>query len=247
MNNNSYTSSTFGDRQVTPKEREQLIRALFGRVASRYDLMNDLMSFGIHRLWKRTLRWAVNPKPGQRIVDLAGGTGDVARHVADADRDVLVCDPSWEMMDVGRQRREQQSINWIAATGESIPLASNSVDTLTIAFGIRNVTHMDTTLGEIFRILKPGGRFLCLEFSRPAMPVRPFYEFYSRTVIPRLGSLVANDPEAYNYLIESIRRFPDQQEMKSILEKAGFDDVHFKNFSFGIACLHLGTRPGEAP
>lgn len=238
-------SSTFGEREVSPEEREQLIRALFSRVATRYDLMNDLMSLGIHRLWKRTLRWAINPLPGQRIVDLAGGTGDVAGLVAAPDRDVMVCDPSWEMMNVGKHRRRQRPIRWIAGTGESLPIASRCVDTLTIAFGIRNVTHMGAALREILRILKPGGRFLCLEFSRPAGFVRPFYEFYSRTVIPRLGSFVARDPEAYNYLIESIRRFPDQEEMKRIIEQAGFEDVHYKNFSFGIACLHMGRRPGK--
>lgn len=242
------SSHTFGDRRVTPKERERLIRALFGRVAPRYDLMNDLMSFGIHRMWKRSLRWAVNPKPGQRIVDLAGGTGDVARLVSGAGGDVIVCDPSWEMMAAGRRQRESKhKLDWIAGTGESIPLASESVDTLTIAFGIRNVTHMDQTLAEVLRILRPGGRFLCLEFSRPARAVRPFYNAYSRTVIPRLGSLVANDPDAYSYLIESIRRFPDQEEMKAILEQAGFVRVHYRNFSFGIACLHMASRPVQDP
>ena len=240
----SELSHSFGDQPVSPEERTRRIRHLFGRVASRYDLMNDLMSLGIHRLWKRGLRWAVNPKAGQRIVDLAGGTGDVARLVAGSDRTVIVCDPSWQMMNVGRSRRHmRKGIAWLAGTGESIPLADASVDTVTIAFGIRNVTHMEAALREVLRILKPGGRFLCLEFSRAAAPIRPAYELFSATVIPRLGRLIARDPEAYHYLVESIRRFPDQQALKRILEQSGFVDVRYRNFSFGIACLHMGSRP----
>jgi demethylmenaquinone methyltransferase/2-methoxy-6-polyprenyl-1,4-benzoquinol methylase len=242
----SELSHSFGDQQVSPEERTRRIRHLFGRVASRYDVMNDLMSLGIHRLWKRGLRWAVNPKAGQHIVDLAGGTGDVARLVAGTDRTVIVCDPSWQMMNVGRRRRHtRQHVQWIAGTGESIPLASASIDTVTIAFGIRNVTHMDAALEEVLRILKPGGRFLCLEFSRAAAPIRPAYELFSATVIPRLGRLIARDPEAYHYLVESIRRFPDQEELKRILEQSGFVDVRYRNFSFGIACLHMASRPHE--
>jgi demethylmenaquinone methyltransferase/2-methoxy-6-polyprenyl-1,4-benzoquinol methylase len=148
-------------------------------------------------------------------------------------------------MDAGRER-DLREIRWLAGTGEAIPLADGSVDTVTIAFGIRNVTSMESALAEILRVLRPGGRFLCLEFSRPVAPVRPFYEVFNRTVIPRLGAWVSRNPEAYRYLIESIRRFPDQREMQGILETAGFVDVRWRNQSFGIACLHEGTRPPYA-
>ena len=238
-------SHTFGEQAVDPTEREQLIRRVFSRVAPRYDLMNDLMSMGIHRLWKRRFARAADARPGQVIVDLAGGTGDVAALLAARDRTVIVCDPSREMMDAGRER-DLRDIRWLAGTGEAIPLADGSVDTVTIAFGIRNVTSMESALAEILRVLRPGGRFLCLEFSRPVAPVRPFYGVFNRTVIPRLGAWVSRNPEAYRYLIESIRRFPDQREMQGILETAGFVDVRWRNQSFGIACLHEGTRPPYA-
>ena len=239
-------SSTFGDRAVSARDRECLIRSVFRRVAPRYDLMNDLMSFGIHRWWKRKLAWAVDPRAGQVIVDLAGGTGDVARRVAAADRNVIVCDPSFEMMSAGRAR-DVRAVSWLSGVGESIPLRSESVDTLTIAFGIRNVTHINATLAEILRVLRPGGRFQCLEFSKPWAPIRPFYEFFSRTVIPRLGAWVSGNTDAYEYLIESIRNFPDQEEFKVLLEAAGLCEVSYKNFSFGICCLHIGIKqkPGS--
>jgi demethylmenaquinone methyltransferase/2-methoxy-6-polyprenyl-1,4-benzoquinol methylase len=157
-------------------------------------------------------------------------------------RQVTVCDPSVPMMDVGRTRGHA-GVQWLEGTGESIPLPTASVDTLTIAFGIRNVTRLDDALAEILRVLKPGGRFLCLEFSRPYAPVRPFYNLFSFTVIPRLGAWIARSPEAYSYLVESIRRFPDQRAFQALIEQAGFEDVHYRNLSLGIACIHVGTRP----
>ena len=237
-------SHSFGEQRVDPAERERLIRRVFSRVAPRYDLMNDLMSMGIHRLWKRRFARDARPLAGQTIVDLAGGTGDVAALMAGADRQVVVCDPSLEMMSVGRSRG-LPTVRWLGGVGEAIPLADASADTVTIAFGIRNVTRMDDALAEILRVLKPGGRFLCLEFSRPVAPVRPFYEAFNRTVIPRLGAWVSRNPEAYRYLVESIQRFPDQREMQRIMERAGFVDVRWRNLSFGIACIHQGTRPAH--
>ena len=238
-------SRTFGYQSVEENEREQRIRRVFEAVARRYDLMNDLMSMGIHRLWKRTLVRLAAPRAGQLIVDLAGGTGDVAARLAAADRVVAVCDPSVPMMQVGRARGHRH-VQWLAGTGENMPLASASVDTVTIAFGIRNVTRIEDALAEALRVLKPGGRFLCLEFSTPWAPVRPFYNFFSFAVIPRLGAMVAQAPEAYTYLVESIRRFPDQRSFQALMQQAGFGDVSYRNLSLGIACIHVGTKPAPA-
>lgn len=240
-------SRTFGKHQVAPQEREQRIRRVFEHVAPRYDLMNDLMSFGIHRLWKRSLARAVGARSVQRIVDLAGGTGDVARLMATPDREVLVCDPSLGMMNAGRSQRGHGSLHWVGGTGEALPFGSDTADAVTIAFGIRNVTRMDVALAEILRVLRPGGRFLCLEFSRPMALIRPFYNAFSYTVIPRLGARVARAPEAYTYLVDSIRRFPVQEEMKRSLEAAGFTEVSYRNLSLGIACIHVGTKPHHEP
>jgi demethylmenaquinone methyltransferase/2-methoxy-6-polyprenyl-1,4-benzoquinol methylase len=235
-------SRTFGKHSVDEHEREQRIRRVFQAVAARYDLMNDLMSLGIHRLWKRRLVRMAAPAAGQRIIDLAGGTGDVAALMAAPDRQVTVCDPSAAMMAVGRARGHLH-VHWLEGAGESIPLPSASVDTVTIAFGIRNVTRIEDALAEVLRVLKPGGRFLCLEFSTPHAPVRPFYNLFSFTVIPRLGAWIARSPEAYTYLVESIRRFPDQRAFKGLIEQAGFVDVGYSNLSLGIAAIHTGTRP----
>ncbi len=235
-------SHTFGNREVDPREREQLVRDVFRRVARRYDLMNDLMSFGIHRLWKRSLAFAVNAGPGQLIVDLAGGTGDVAQRVAGVDRQVVIVDPSYEMMSVGRETRHH-ALRWVAGTAEQMPLPDASADAVTIAFGIRNVTRIEDALAEILRVLKPGGRLLCLEFSKVVGPLRKPYEFYNRWAIPAIGTMVAGDTSAYRYLVESIRRFPDQETMCGILREAGFTEVWYRNFSMGIAALHFGSRP----
>ena len=236
---------SFGKQTVDEQERERRIRRVFEAVAARYDLMNDLMSMGIHRLWKRTLVRLAAPRSGQTIIDLAGGTGDVAALMAAPDRTVMVCDPSLPMMAVGRARGHAH-VQRLEGTGEQMPLPSASVDTLTIAFGIRNVTRVEHALVEVLRVLKPGGRFLCLEFSTPHAPIRPLYNLFSFTIIPRLGAWVANAPEAYNYLVESIRRFPDQRAFKTMIEQAGFVDVGYRNLSFGIACIHIGRRPDSA-
>jgi len=230
---------TFGNKQVESQEREKLIRRVFNKVAPRYDLMNDAMSFGIHRLWKSKLAKMATPQANQIIVDLAGGTGDIAMKLAHSNRTVFVADPSMEMMKEGQNRH---NISCIASTGEQLTFADNSVNTVTIAFGVRNMTHMKQGLAEMHRILKPGGRMLCLEFSKPHAWLKPFYDLHSYYIIPRLGAWIARQPEAYTYLIESIRRFPDQEEMKSNMEEAGFAKVSYHNLSFGIACIHIGTK-----
>lgn len=235
-------SGTFGYDQVSPDERERRIRAVFQAVARRYDLMNDVMSFGIHRLWKRAMAKAVASQPGEFIVDLAGGTGDMARLLAGPGRMVVVCDPSTEMMAVGRGRCPE-TVRFTEGSAEAMPFPDSSVDALTIAFGLRNVTSLPAALKEILRVLKPGGRFVCLEFSRPWTLIRPFYDAYSFAVIPRLGAWVAREPAAYEYLVESIRRFPDQKSLAAEMSAAGFGAVSWRNVSFGIACLHQGRKP----
>jgi demethylmenaquinone methyltransferase/2-methoxy-6-polyprenyl-1,4-benzoquinol methylase len=235
-------SRTFGKGRVTPEERETKIRAVFQAVAGRYDLMNDVMSFGIHRLWKRSMARSAAPRPGQFIVDLAGGTGDIARLMAAPDRLVVVCDPSTAMMEVGRARCPD-SVRFAEGTAEAMPFSDASVDVVTIAFGLRNTTRPDQSLAEIVRVLKPGGRFLCLEFSQAWAMIRPFYDAWSFHVIPRLGAWVAREPAAYEYLVESIRIFPERDELADAMRKAGLVDVGWRDYTLGIACLHQGTKP----
>lgn len=234
---------SFGRQRVDSDERRLRIRQVFQAVAPRYDLMNDLMSFGIHRLWKRSLRRRCAGVAG-RVVDLAGGTGDTAMLLGRSDRHVVVCDPSSAMMTAGRGRHGTDGIVWLAGEAEALPFADDSVHLLTISFGLRNATHLTTALAEIHRVLKPGGMFACLEFSRPHAWLAPFYDLYSLAVIPRLGAAVARQPIAYQYLIESIRRFPGQREFATLVSSAGFTDVRWEDLSFGIACLHFGNKSG---
>ncbi|PLX44252.1 MAG: bifunctional demethylmenaquinone methyltransferase/2-methoxy-6-polyprenyl-1,4-benzoquinol methylase [Hyphomicrobiales bacterium] len=240
-------STSFGFHQVTPAERRRRVRAVFDDVARRYDLMNDLMSFGIHRLWKRSLAAMAAALPGGLAVDLAGGTGDVARLLMREDKwRVLVCDASPAMMETGRDGAAQSpQPGWVAAEGEKMPLADDAADLVTIAFGLRNMSDPEAALSQCRRILKPGGRFICLEFSRPHALLRPFYDLYSFQVIPRLGAWIAGNPDAYQYLIESIRRFPKQEDLAGMLREAGFEEVAYRNLFFGVACLHWGTAPAR--
>ena len=250
-------SSTFGQHTVSAEQREKLVRSVFNRVAGRYDLMNDLMSMGVHRYWKwhfcREINKATGPAAIEQaavkptavkpiFVDLAGGTGDIAKALVNAHRKVLLLDPSTEMMRIAEKRLGNDCV-YITAAAEDIPLEDDSVDLLSISFGIRNTTDIKKSLQEITRVLKPGGRFFCLEFSRPYAWLRPFYDLWSRTVIPRLGALVAGHPDAYTYLIESIREFPAQEEMAEMIRTAGLDNVTYSNMSFGITCIHRGEKP----
>jgi demethylmenaquinone methyltransferase/2-methoxy-6-polyprenyl-1,4-benzoquinol methylase len=237
---NTDLDRSFGRQQVEVDERRSRIRRVFEAVAPRYDLMNDLMSFGIHRLWKRTLRRRCRGLTGT-VVDLAGGTGDIARLLNGEGRNVVVCDPSVPMMSAGR-RTSDNGIQWLAGEAEALPFADGSVDLLVISFGLRNATRLDAALKEIWRVLKPGGRFVCLEFSRPHWWLAPFYDLYSWLVIPRLGAAVARAPVAYQYLVESIRRFPNQHDFAALIAACGFSEVRWENLSFGIACLHFAER-----
>lgn len=244
--------ASFGYRDVEEEEKSALVRGVFSSVARRYDVMNDLMSGGIHRLWKDAMVEWLNPQPGLCVADLAGGTGDVALRIADLVRSrggraaVLVCDASIEMLGEGIRRANQvgeTDVQWMCGDIESLPLPDSSMDACTIAFGIRNVTRIERALAEIRRVLKPGGRFLCLEFSRVQAPVLDFlYERYSFAVLPRLGEWVAGDADAYRYLAESIRRFPAQGPFARMVERAGLSRVKVRNLAGGIAAMHSAWR-----
>ena len=248
----------FGDRRVPRGEKASLVRALFDGVASRYDLMNDLMSAGVHRVWKAALVDAVNPVPPLRLVDVAGGTGDIAFRIWDrlvrrdvnaaATSRIVVCDPSAGMLNVGRDRALDRGVpvdvvQFVGGTAEALPLPEASQDAYTIAFGLRNVTDMDQALAEARRVLHWGGRFLCLEFGGPVTPaLARAYQVYSDAVIPRLGALVAGQEDAYRYLVESIRRFPDRAAVAARMERAGLARVRADALLGGVATLYSAWR-----
>jgi demethylmenaquinone methyltransferase / 2-methoxy-6-polyprenyl-1,4-benzoquinol methylase len=245
----------FGSRRVPEEEKASLVRAVFDSVAPRYDLMNDLMSGGIHRWWKAEMVAWLKPRPGQLLLDVAGGTGDVALHAlrrlapaeAATPGRILVCDSSEGMLEVGRARALDQGIlagiEWVCADAERLPVAERSIDLYTIAFGLRNVTRIDAALAEARRALKPGGRFLCLEFTPEITPLlQPLYNLYSFQIVPLLGWMVTGNREAYLYLVESIRRFPRQNELCEMIARAGLDQVKFRNLTGGVAALHSAWR-----
>jgi demethylmenaquinone methyltransferase / 2-methoxy-6-polyprenyl-1,4-benzoquinol methylase len=243
----------FGFRRVPEAEKAPLVRQVFDNVAERYDLMNDLMSGGIHRWWKAELIRLLAPQAGQRLLDVAGGTGDIARRALprlalDASGgSAVVCDANPRMLERGRARAIDDGIldglEWIAGDAEALPFADRSFDLCTIAFGLRNVTHVERALGEARRILKPGGRFVCLEFA-PAVapPLQPLYDAYSFSVLPLLGGIATGDRAAYTYLVESIRRFPPQGDIVALIAAAGLDRARFRNLSGGIAALYSAWR-----
>ncbi|MGH7124133.1 MAG: class I SAM-dependent methyltransferase [Stellaceae bacterium] len=238
----------FGFERVAVEEKPRLVRRVFDSVAPRYDLMNDLMSGGIHRLWKAEMIRRLNPRAGQLLLDVAGGTGDIAeRFVATAGTAAIVCDVNRAMIETGRDRAIDRGrlaeVAWLCGDAEALPIASRSVNAVAIAFGLRNVTRMDAALAEMRRVLKPGGRFLCLEFSPVSTPgLSRLYDLYSFNILPRIGAVVTGDREAYQYLVESIRRFPDQQALARRMEAAGFEQVTVRSLSGGIAALHSGWR-----
>jgi demethylmenaquinone methyltransferase/2-methoxy-6-polyprenyl-1,4-benzoquinol methylase len=238
----------FGFRKVKAEAKKPLVRAVFDSVAPRYDLMNDLMSGGVHRLWKAALIDWLAPRASMHLLDVAGGTGDVALRFLDhGGGRVTVCDINEAMLRTGRDRAIDhgvlRGIEWVVGDAEALPVADASVDAYTVAFGLRNVTHIDRALAEARRVLKPGGRFLCLEFSRVAVPLlAPLYDRYSFSVLPWLGEVVAQDRAAYQYLAESIRRFPPQDVLAGMIEDAGLDLVKYRNLAGGIAALHSAWR-----
>jgi len=241
----------FGFRRVPLGDKQTLVDDVFHSVARRYDLMNDLMSGGLHRAWKAALVTAANPPRGDsafRLLDLAGGTGDVAFRVADAGGPgtrVTVADINAEMLAVGRERaaKSKRKIEFIEANAEQLPLPDKSFDAVTIAFGIRNVPRIDAALEEAHRVLKIGGRFLCLEFSSVDVPgLDRLYELYSFNVIPAVGRAVTGDAEAYRYLVESIRKFPRSEKFADMIRAAGFRRVSFESMTGGVVALHSGWR-----
>ena len=240
----------FGFREVGEEEKTRLVREVFDHVAGRYDLMNDLMSGGIHRRWKAELIDRLKPRPGEILLDLAGGTGDIARRFlgrAGQSGQVIICDITESMVAAGRDRALDDGIlsgiTWTVGNAEELPIADASIYCCTISFGLRNVTRKQLALDEARRVLKPGGRFFCLEFSHVEAPLlRRAYDLYSFAVLPRLGAVIARDRDAYQYLVESIRRFPPQAELAAMMRGAGFEQVSWRNLSGGIAAIHVGWR-----
>ena len=244
--------TSYGFRTVGAGAKQPLVDEVFHKVARRYDLMNDLMSGGLHRLWKDALVTALNPpaRPGWRVLDVAGGTGDVAFRIVEASRRearATVLDINGSMLAVGRERAEKQGyadkVDFVEANAEELPFADDTFDAYTIAFGIRNVPRIDMALAEAYRVLKPGGRFLCLEFSEVDVPMLDHvYDAWSFNAIPRIGKWVAGDAEPYAYLVESIRKFPKQADFAAMIGRAGFGRVTVRNYSGGIAALHSGWK-----
>ena len=247
--------TSFGFKDVSEEERQGLVNRVFSNVANRYDLMNDLMSGGLHRLWKSDfLAWLGPPREGSgrplRLLDVAGGTGDVALRYArntGPEATAVICDISPEMLDVGRRKVADAGLSdrveLIEGNAEELPFPDRSFDAYTIAFGIRNVTHIDKALEEAHRVLKIGGRFMCLEFSEVDVPMLDkLYDLHSFEVIPRLGEAVAGDKESYQYLVESIRKFPNQQRFAEMIRNAGFVRVAYRNLTGGVAAMHSGWK-----
>ena len=237
-------TASFGFHDVPEDHKASLVREVFSSVAGRYDLMNDLMSGGVHRLWKAAMIDWLNPQASWNVLDVAGGTGDIAFRIAARGAGVTVCDINPDMLKEGVRRAEEKgetAIRWI--TGDALPFPDSSFDAYTIAFGIRNVTHIEKALAEARRVLKPGGRFLCLEFSKCEVPGLDFvYDKFSFSVLPKLGYVVTGDEKSYRYLVESIRRFPPQEKFAQMIEAAGLAQVKFRNLTFGIAALHSAWK-----
>ncbi|CAN4110479.1 unnamed protein product [Withania somnifera] len=261
-------ATSFGFKDVAEEEKSKMVGNVFTSVASNYDLMNDLMSGGLHRLWKDRLVSKLNPFPGMKHLDVAGGTGDVAFRILEniknvkrrAIQDVLddglieetriyVCDINSNMLGAGKKRAkergfgQEKSLVWVEGDAEALTFEDNSMDGYTIAFGIRNVTHIEKVLSEAYRVLKRGGRFLCLELSHVDIPIyKDLYDIYSFSVIPAVGELVTGDRESYQYLVESVRRFPPQEQFAKMIAEAGFQKVEYENLVGGVVAIHSGLK-----
>lgn len=249
MTQASDKTTHFGFQNVPAADKAGMVHGVFSRVASKYDVMNDLMSVGIHRVWKEAMMDWLAPRPGQRLLDVAGGTGDVAFRflVRAPGATAIVCDLTEPMLIEGRKRAEAEKmaerLDWVVGDAMTLPFPDASFDTYSISFGIRNVTRIADALAEAYRVLKPGGRLMVLEFSRiPNDLMQKAYDLYSFNVIPLMGQIVANDRASYQYLVESIRKFPDQEAFAGMIREAGFGQVKYRNLSMGIAALHSGWK-----
>ncbi len=239
----------FGYKEVDSAKKASMVKGVFSNVAPKYDIMNDVMSLGIHRIWKDTFIKKLNPKAGSKLLDVAGGTGDIAFRFLQKAKGghVTVCDINPQMLEEGYKNAIDnnvlEGIEWTCGDAEKLPFPDNSYDYYTIAFGIRNVTHIDAALAEAYRVLKPGGHFMCLEFSHVTNPVlAKLYEFYSFKVIPQMGQLVAGDRDSYQYLVESIRKFPTQEKFLKMIKDAGFTQASYTNLSGGSVAIHSGWK-----
>ncbi|EJW87319.1 ubiquinone/menaquinone biosynthesis methyltransferase ubiE [Wuchereria bancrofti] len=249
-----FATTHFGFQEVDEKEKSKKVHAVFASVANKYDLMNDAMSLGIHRLWKDHFVANLGLTANTAMIDVAGGTGDIAfRAVRDIQSkkgkgSVTVCDINENMLKVGQQRAIadpsvlKARLKWVRGDAEALPFDENSFDVYTIAFGIRNCTNIDKVLREAYRVLRPGGKFACLEFSHINPLLKQFYDFYSFQIIPIMGQIIAGDFHSYRYLVESIRRFPDQDEYKRMIEEVGFKNANYRNLSCGICAIHTGVK-----
>lgn len=249
MSDKTNSTTHFGFQTVDEDQKAGMVHGVFTNVASRYDVMNDVMSVGIHRIWKDAMMDWLAPRAGQKLLDVAGGTGDIAfRFLKRApEAQATVFDMTESMLIEGQKRAEaermSEKLDWVVGDAMDLPFEDNSFDVYTISFGIRNVTRIPDALSEAFRVLKPGGRLMVLEFSQlPNAGLQKLYDLYSFNVIPRMGQMIANDRDSYQYLVESIRNFPDQDSFAALIRNAGFENVSYRNFSFGIAALHSGWK-----
>jgi demethylmenaquinone methyltransferase/2-methoxy-6-polyprenyl-1,4-benzoquinol methylase len=237
---------SFGYEDVAPDEKTRRVGGVFSNVAAQYDIMNDAMSVGMHRLWKNRFVRRVKPRPGEAILDMAGGTGDIAFRMARRGADVTVADINAEMLEVGKQRAADKALDglfWALENAEELRFEDRSFDAYTIAFGIRNVTHIQQALDEAYRVLKRGGRFFCLEFSTTSWPgFAEIYDVYSHRILPKIGKAIADDEESYRYLIESIRRFPDVETFKAMVEQSGFVQCKAETILGGAVAIHSGYK-----
>ncbi|OIP85606.1 MAG: bifunctional demethylmenaquinone methyltransferase/2-methoxy-6-polyprenyl-1,4-benzoquinol methylase [Rhodobacterales bacterium CG2_30_65_12] len=249
MTNSTKKTTHFGFKTVDEEKKAGMVHGVFSSVASKYDVMNDVMSVGIHRLWKDAMMDWLAPRPGQKLLDVAGGTGDISfRFLTRAPgATATVLDMTESMLVEGRKRAEAgamaQSLDWVVGDAMALPFEANTFDVYTISFGIRNVTRIADALAEAFRVLRPGGRLMVLEFSQiPNEMMQKAYDLYSFNVIPKMGKLIAGDEASYQYLVESIRKFPDQETFAGMIRSAGFENVRYRNLSMGIAALHSGWK-----